>query len=92
MSGFPGNQSTCRRRSRQPCICRGSPHSLLPQGFPGSLCTCGRTHFHRGNNSRLRPKNVIKDLMRDYQQLTRELMIFGCHLHVDISDPEMAIA
>jgi len=29
--------------------------------------------------------------MRDYQQLTRELMIFGCHVHVGISDHSAAI-
>lgn len=29
--------------------------------------------------------------MRDYQQLTRELVIFGCHVHVGISDRSIAI-
>ena len=29
--------------------------------------------------------------MRDYQQLTRELMICGCHVHIGISDRSTAI-
>lgn len=34
---------------------------------------------------------AYQGLMRDYQQLTRELIICGCHVHVGISDPDMAI-
>lgn len=37
------------------------------------------------------PKDRYQKLMRDYQQLTREQIIFGCHVHVGISDPEAII-
>jgi carboxylate-amine ligase len=30
--------------------------------------------------------------MQDYQQLTRELIIFGCHVHIGISDRSVAIS
>lgn len=39
----------------------------------------------------LTPKERYQGLMRDYQQLTRELIICGCHVHIGISESEMAI-
>ncbi|MER3588027.1 MAG: carboxylate-amine ligase, partial [Mastigocladus sp. ERB_26_1] len=36
-------------------------------------------------------KQRYQTLMQDYQQLTRELMIFGCHVHIGISDRSLAI-
>lgn len=37
------------------------------------------------------PKRAYIELERDYQQLTREQHVCGCHVHVGIEDPELAI-
>ncbi|MBW4538588.1 MAG: carboxylate-amine ligase [Myxacorys chilensis ATA2-1-KO14] len=58
----------------------------------GNLIAAAGTHpFSEWKQQQIAPKERYQGLMRDYQQLTRELMIFGCHVHVGISDPEMAI-
>lgn len=58
----------------------------------GNQIAAAGTHpFSEWKEQQVTPKERYQGLMRDYQQLTRELMIFGCHVHVGISDPEMAI-
>ncbi len=37
------------------------------------------------------PKPAYRRLERDYQQLAREQLVCGCHIHVGVTDPEMAI-
>ncbi|MBV8979639.1 MAG: glutamate--cysteine ligase [Acidimicrobiia bacterium] len=37
------------------------------------------------------PKRAYIELERDYQQLTREQHVCGCHVHIGIDDPELAI-
>lgn len=58
----------------------------------GNLIAAAGTHpFSEWKQQQVAPKERYQGLMRDYQQLTRELMIFGCHVHIGIRDPEMAI-
>lgn len=42
-------------------------------------------------HGRITPSEPYLALERDYQQLAREQLICGCHVHVGIEDPEMAI-
>ncbi|HEY9602183.1 MAG TPA: carboxylate-amine ligase [Allocoleopsis sp.] len=58
----------------------------------GNLIAAAGTHpFSHWEDQQLTPKDRYKSLERDYQQLTRELVIFGCHVHVGIRDREAAI-
>ena len=58
----------------------------------GNQIAAAGTHpFSHWDDQQLTPKERYKGLMQDYQQLTRELVIFGCHVHVGISDREFAI-
>ena len=41
--------------------------------------------------SRITPKEAYLRLARDYQQLAREQLVCGCHVHVGIADEEEAI-
>lgn len=59
----------------------------------GNQIAAAGTHpFSSWEQQQITPKERYQALMRDYQQLTRELIIFGCHVHVGISDPETAIS
>ena len=58
----------------------------------GNQIAAAGTHpFSEWKEQEVAPKERYQGLMRDYQQLTRELVIFGCHVHVGISDRELAI-
>lgn len=58
----------------------------------GNQIAAAGTHpFSSWEAQQLAPKERYRGLMRDYQQLTRELVIFGCHVHVGLRDREMAI-
>lgn len=59
----------------------------------GNQIAAAGTHpFSLWEQQQLTPKERYQGLMRDYQQLTRELIICGCHVHVGISDRAMAIS
>jgi len=58
----------------------------------GSRIAAGGTHpFSRWEDQRLTPKDRYYGIVDDYQQLAREQIIFGCHVHVGIADREAAI-
>lgn len=58
----------------------------------GNRIAAAGTHpFSHWEEQQLTPKDRYISLERDYQQLTRELVIFGCHVHVGISDREASI-
>ncbi|MBW4543589.1 MAG: carboxylate-amine ligase [Symplocastrum torsivum CPER-KK1] len=58
----------------------------------GNRIAAAGTHpFSHWEDQQITPKDRYKSLERDYQQLTRELLICGCHVHIGISDREMAI-
>lgn len=65
---------------------------IAAAAIDGNQIAAAGTHpFSSWEQQQITPKERYQDLMRDYQQLTRELMICGCHVHVGISDPEAAI-
>ena len=50
------------------------------------------THpFSRWEDQRLTPKERYDTILEEFQQLTREQIICGCHVHVGIDDPEQTI-
>ncbi|HAJ64951.1 MAG TPA: carboxylate-amine ligase [Cyanobacteria bacterium UBA8543] len=55
------------------------------------IAAAGTHPFSHWEDQQLTPKDRYKSLERDYQQLTRELVICGCHVHVGLSDREAAI-
>ena len=58
----------------------------------GSRIAAAGTHpFSHWEDQRLTPKGRYMDIAQDYQQLAREQLIFGCHVHVGMSDREAAI-
>ncbi|HEY9671625.1 MAG TPA: carboxylate-amine ligase [Waterburya sp.] len=58
----------------------------------GNRIAAAGTHpFSHWEEQQLTPKDRYISLERDYQQLTRELVIFGCHVHVGLRDREAAI-
>ena len=58
----------------------------------GSHIAAAGTHpFSHWEGQRLTPKDRYRGIAEDYQQLAREQLIFGCHVHVGISDREAAI-
>lgn len=59
----------------------------------GSAIAATGTHpFSGWVGQPVTPKDRYLDLERDYQQLAREQLISGCHVHVAVPDREMAIA
>ncbi len=59
----------------------------------GARLMASGTHpfAHWGADPGVTPKAAYRRLERDYRQLTREQLICGCHVHVCVTDPEMAI-
>lgn len=55
------------------------------------IAAAGTHPFSSWEKQKLTPKERYQELLRSYQQLARELMIFGCHVHVGIRDREIAI-
>lgn len=59
----------------------------------GNQIAAAGTHpFSSWEEQQLVPKERYQGLMRDYQQLTRELIICGCHVHVGVSDRNTAVS
>jgi glutamate---cysteine ligase / carboxylate-amine ligase len=58
----------------------------------GSRIAAAGTHpFSRWEDQTITPKARYWGIAEDYQQLAREQIIFGCHVHVGISDRDAAI-
>jgi len=58
----------------------------------GARIAAGATHpFSHWQEQRLTPKDRYQETEADYQQLARELVIFGCHVHVGIADRDAAV-
>ncbi len=55
------------------------------------IAAAGTHPFSRWEDQPLTPKPRYRGLEADYQQLIREQVIFGCHVHVGIADPDVAI-
>jgi glutamate---cysteine ligase / carboxylate-amine ligase len=58
----------------------------------GSCIAAAGTHpFSRWQDQTLTPKPRYQGIATDYQQIAREQIIFGCHVHVGLADREAAI-
>jgi carboxylate-amine ligase len=55
------------------------------------IASAGSHPFSPCDDSQVTPKPAYLRLERDYQLVTREQLVCGCHVHVGIADPEMAI-
>ena len=55
------------------------------------IAAAGTHPFSHWEEQQLTPKARYVGIAQDYQQLAREQLIFGCHVHVGISDREAAI-
>lgn len=58
----------------------------------GKRIAAAGTHPFSSWQQPITPKQRYQDLEEDFQQILRELVIFGCHVHVGIEEREMAIA
>lgn len=58
----------------------------------GNRIAAAGTHpFSHWEDQQLTPKARYVGIEQDYQQLAREQLIFGCHVHIGINDREVAI-
>lgn len=58
----------------------------------GNQIAAAGTHpFSHWEDQEITPKARYVGIAQDYQQLAREQLIFGCHVHIGISDREAAI-
>ena len=58
----------------------------------GNWIAAAGTHpFSHWSDQQLTPKARYIGIAQDYQQLAREQLIFGCHVHVGIADREASI-
>ena len=58
----------------------------------GSRIAAAGTHpFSHWDEQKLTPKKRYAEIAASYQQLAREQLIFGCHVHVGIANRELAI-
>ena len=58
----------------------------------GSRIAAAGTHpFSHWGDQSLTPKARYRELAADFRQVTREQVIFGCHVHVGIADREAAV-
>ena len=72
---------------------RGSRRSLIEAaGRQGLRIAAAGTHpFSHWRDQRVTDKPRYRNLAEDYQQVFREQVVFGCHVHVGIDDREAAI-
>ncbi len=55
------------------------------------IAAAGTHPFSLWEEQQITPKARYQGLAADYQQIARELVIFGCHVHVGINDRDAAI-
>lgn len=67
----------------------GLAAALEPHG--AVIAASGSHPFASWRDARITPTEAYLRLEKDYQQLAREQLICGCHVHVGIDDPELAI-
>ncbi|MCM1984625.1 carboxylate-amine ligase [Lyngbya confervoides] len=71
-------------RARQAANQAAQSHGL-------AIAAAGTHPFSRWQQQHLTPKDRYRSLNTDLQQLVRELIIFGCHVHIGIADRDAAI-
>ena len=58
----------------------------------GSRIAAAGTHpFSHWREQQVTPKARYRSIADDYQQIARDLVIFGCHVHVGMEDRELAL-
>jgi glutamate---cysteine ligase / carboxylate-amine ligase len=72
------------RRSRRALVAAAEGEGLR-------LAAAGTHPFSHWRDQRVTDKPRYRNLAEDYQQVFREQVVFGCHVHVGIDDPEAAI-
>ncbi len=66
--------------------------ALLAATSGGNRIGAAGTHpFSRWNEQSITPKPRYEGIAQTYRQLADELIIFGCHVHVGLDDPEGVI-
>ena len=55
------------------------------------IAAAGTHPFSKWEDQSITPKDRYDTILREFQQLTREQIIFGCHVHAGIADRETAI-
>lgn len=55
------------------------------------IATAGTHPFSDWRSQRITRKTRYQRLLADYQQVAREQVLFGCHVHVGIPDPEAVV-
>jgi YbdK family carboxylate-amine ligase len=55
------------------------------------IAAAGTHPFSHWENQQVTPKQRYQELSDDFQQIVRELIIFGCHVHVGLEDREIAV-
>ncbi|MGI9105245.1 MAG: carboxylate-amine ligase [Pyrinomonadaceae bacterium] len=59
----------------------------------GNRIAAAGTHpFSHWEDQELTPKRRYRGIAEEYEQLAREHLIYGCHIHVGVNDREAAIA
>ena len=68
-------------------------HALIQAAEKGGdrIASAGTHPFSHWEDQAITPKTRYQGIARDYRQLARELVIFGCHVHVGLHDREAAI-
>ncbi|MEM9908764.1 MAG: carboxylate-amine ligase [Cyanobacteria bacterium P01_D01_bin.44] len=56
-----------------------------------AIAAAGTHPFSRWQNQKVTPKDRYRNLDETLQQIIREMIIFGCHVHVGIADREAAV-
>lgn len=58
----------------------------------GLVAAAAGTHpFSDWRDQAVTPKPRYQGLVRDYGQIMRDLVIFGCHVHIGLEDPELGV-
>lgn len=85
--------SVCRTLGELRGQLSGLRHQLTTAAkSEGSRLAASGTHpFSRWDEDRITPKPAYLSLERDYQQVAREQLVCGSHVHVGIGDRELAI-
>ena len=65
---------------------------ITAAGRDGHFIAAAGTHpFSHWEDQTLTPRQRYRGIAEEYEQLAREQLIFGCHVHVGINDREAAI-
>ncbi|HKP71707.1 MAG TPA: carboxylate-amine ligase [Pyrinomonadaceae bacterium] len=65
---------------------------IAAAGRDGNSIAAAGTHpFSHWEDQELTPKRRYRGIAEEYEQLAREQLIYGCHVHVGINDREAAI-